>query len=257
MIQSVRKAMEIFDLVLAEGHLSLKALSNLLGMPKSTVAHLAQTLESGGYLYRDKKSRDYYLSYKLLRTGFDFLDKSGLRKCIWPVLKHLFALTDETVNFTILDDTKVLYLMKIESNHIYNGIKSGTRAPLHCTASGKALLSSLPTDEAKNILDKCLPLEAFAKKTIVDIDILLNEIRECQGRGYAISDYEMANGVQSIAAPIKVFPGLEAAAISIAWPSNRSRPEQLSEWGNFLVQACQEIALKSPIKKFKPIINSR
>lgn len=244
MIQSVKKAMGIFDLLLDKGHLSLKDLSNLLGMPKSTIAHLAQTLETCGYLYRDKKSGDYYLSYKLLRTGFDVLEKSGFRKNIWPVLYRLFTITGETVNFSVFDDTKVLYLKKIESNHIYNGIKLGARAPLHCTASGKALLSSLPTDEAKNILDKCLPLEGFTKKTIVTLDILWSEIRECQCRGYATADDEMANGVQSIAAPIKVFPGLEAAAISIAWPTNRSRPEQVSEWGDLLVQACQEIALK-------------
>lgn len=248
MIQSVKKAMGIFDLVLNQGHLSLNDLSKRLGMPKSTIAHLAQTLETCGYLYRDKKSSDYYLSYKLLRRGFDVLEKSGLRKCVWPVLNHLSALTGETINFTVLDDTKVLYVKKIESNHIYNGIKLGTRSPLHCTASGKALLSSLPTEEAKNILNKCLPLEAFTEKTIVDIDILWGEISECQRRGYTMTDDEIANGTQSIAAPIKSFPGLEAAAISIAWPSNRSRPEQFSEWGNLLVEACQEITLKLEVQ---------
>ena len=243
MIQSVKKAMEIFDLIAIEGHLSLKTLSDLLGMPKSTVCRLAQTLETCGYLYHDKKSRDYFLSYKLLRTGYDVLEKSCIRDTIWPKLKSLSDITKETVNLTVLDDTKVLYIKKIESTHIYNGIKAGTRAPLHCTASGKAILSSLPTGEAKSILNKCLPLEQFTKKTIVDLSALWRQIEKYQHLGYFIAKDEIADGVHSIGVPIQAYPGREAAAISIAWPSNRTLPDQFDEWGKLLLQACQEISL--------------
>ncbi|GAB6173891.1 IclR family transcriptional regulator [Paradesulfitobacterium aromaticivorans] len=244
MILSVKKAMEILDRVADKGRISLKELSLQLEMPKSTVCRLAQTLEACGYLYQDAANGDYLLAYKFLRVGHDVLEKTGIRECVWPVMTKLAEKTKETVNLTVLDERKVLYVQKIESSHIHNGIKVGDRAPMYCTAAGKVMLASLSEDKVESILAKCLPFEAFTKKTIVNVQALMQELEECRKRGYAIAKDEIANGVHSIAAVVQSYPGREAAAISIAWPSNRSTSERFTEWGTLIMRACAEISAK-------------
>lgn len=243
MIQSVKKAMEILEHVAEAGRISLKELSRQLEMPKSTVCRLAQTLEACGYLYQDAASGDYLLSYKFLRVGQDVFEATGIRDCVRPVMVYLAERTKETVNLTVLDEHKVLYVQKIESSHIHNGIKVGNRAPLHCTAAGKAMLAGMPRAKAEKITQE-LSLETYTEKTIADKEAFLIELEECRNRGFAIAMDEIAHGVHSIAAMIDSYPGREAAAVSIAWSSNRSGPERFTEWGKMIVKACAEISLK-------------
>jgi len=138
MILSVKKAMDILDCVAQKGKVSVKDLGTQLGMPKSTVCRLAQTLQTCGYLEQSEATGDYYLSYKFFRIGYDMLEKSGIRDCVLPVIEKLSEATQETVNLTVLDEAKVLYIEKIETGLLHTGIKVGNRAPLHCTASGKS-----------------------------------------------------------------------------------------------------------------------
>lgn len=251
MIQSVRKAMEILDLVAVRGSIGLKELSKLLGMPKSTVCRLAQTLESSGYLYHDISTRHYFVSYKFLRVGFEVLEKSGIRECVLPVLNELALQTKETINLTVLDENMVLYVEKVEFGHIHNGIKVGARAPLHCTASGKAMLANLPEAKMYSLIKECSPLETFTKRTITNTETLLQDLEMCRNRKYAISNEEIADGVYSIGAYISHYPGREAASLSIAWPSNRSQPEQFELWGELIINACQKIS--NQLKCFQQI----
>ena len=53
----------------------------------------------------------------------------------------------------------------------------GTRVPLHCTASGKLYLSTLPRSRWGSIIQK-LNLEAKAKNTITDPRKLIEEITQ-------------------------------------------------------------------------------
>lgn len=249
MILSVRKAMDILDCVAQKGRISIKDLSSRLGMPKSTVCRLAQTLQACGYLEQDSATGDYFLSYKFFRIGYDILEKFGIRDCVAPVIKKLAEDTQETVNLTVLDEAKVLYIEKIEASPIHTGIKVGGRAPLHCTASGKAMLASLPPEKLNSILEKCVPLEIFTEKTIVTVEGLLQELARCRKQGYALCMDEIANGVYAIGAVIHGYPGREAAALSIAGPSNRFTPERMSVIIELILKASEAISRKLKCNK--------
>jgi len=238
LILSVKKAMDILDYVVQKDKASVKDLSSQLGMPKSTICRLAQTLQASGYLGQELETGDYYLTYKFFRIGYDMLEKFGIRDCVRPVIKKLAEDTQETVNLTVLDETKVLFVEKIESELIHTSIKVGSRAPLHCTAPGKAILSSLPQERVNSILEKCVPFEAYTENTIVTVEGLLKEVELCRKEGYTICKDELANGVYVIGAPIRGYPGREAAALSISGPSNRFKPESAA---HLIIEACEEI----------------
>lgn len=244
MILSVKKAMDILDCVVQNGRMSIKDLSIQLGMPKSTVCRLAQTLQHSGYLEQNSATGEYFLSYKFFRIGYDILEKLGIRDCVVPVIEKLSEVTQETVNFAVLDEAKVLYIEKIETSLIHTGIKVGSRAPLHCTASGKAMLASLPPEKLQTVLEKCVPFETFTEKTIVTVEALLEELEKCRNQGYALCKDEIANGVYAVGAVIRNCPGREAAALSIAGPSNRFTPEKMSLIINLIIEACEAISRK-------------
>ncbi len=244
MILSVKKAMDILDCIDQKGRMSLKDLSNQLGMPKSTACQLAQTLEACGYLQQDSGTGDYFLSYKFFRIGYDILEKLGIRECVLPVIEKLSKETQETINLSVLDEAKALYIEKIETSLIHTGIKVGSHAPLHCTASGKAMLASLPREKISDVLEKCVPFEVFTEKTIVTVEDLLNELEVCRDQGYALCKDEIAKGVYAVGAVIHGYPGREAAALSIAGPSNRFTPERMSELIDLILEACEAISRK-------------
>ncbi len=242
MILSIKKAVDVLNTVSDNGNISLRELSRQLGMPKSTVCKIAQTLEACGYLYQEPSNGEYLISYRLLRVGSDILEKTGVRECAFPVLKQLAKDTQETVNLTVLDDNKVLYIEKLESSQYQTGFKVGGRAPLHCIASGKAFLASLSPERLNHILSEIVPLESFTDRTITDVDLLLDDLAKTRERGYALCKGEISTGTTSISACISGYPGREAAAISVAGPSNRFNPERLAQLTQMVQQASLTIS---------------
>lgn len=242
MIQSIKKAMDIVDHIAQKGRASIKELSTKMGMHKSTVCRLAQSLEATGYLEQDPISGEYLLSYKFYRAGYDMLEKSGIRTCVLPVVKRLHEITGDTVNFSVLDDSKVLYLEKAESSPIHGGIGVGSRGPIHCTASGKIMLANLSTERVKAILEMVQPLEAYTEKTIVTADALFEELAKCRNQGYATECGEIGNGADAVGAFVKNYPGGKAAAISIAAPEIRFANGRLNELIKLIVSAADEIS---------------
>ena len=80
-------------------------------------------------------------------------------------------------------------------------IPIGTRVPLHCTASGKLYLSTLPKKKRTSIVDK-LNLEAVTNKTIIDKVQLLKEVDIIRKNQLSIDNEEYFDGIIAIAVPI-------------------------------------------------------
>ncbi len=242
MILSVKKAMDIMDCVAHKGKISITELSRELEIPKSTVCQLAQTLEATGYLEQERSSEKYQLSFKFFRIGYDILEKSGIRSCVRPVIKELAEAVEDTVNFTVLDEAKVLYLDKIEGSPLYGGIKVGARGPLHCTASGKVMLANLPPERLEAILAQAMPFEVYTPRTIITLEALTQELAKIRHNGYAVTVDELGNGTYSIAAFVQGYPGREAAAVSIAAPTHKFSNDKVVELSKLITTAAQEIS---------------
>jgi DNA-binding IclR family transcriptional regulator len=99
----------------------------------------------------------------------------------------------------------------------------GGRAPAFCTAVGKILLAY--RDQAKiREYYSSHSLYPFTKATIVELDLLMNELIDIQQQGFAFDRGEHENEVRCIATPIFDLNGQIEAAISISGPSIRMDP---------------------------------
>jgi len=99
-----------------------------------------------------------------------------------PYLKGLVNYYNETVHLSILDNAEVLYLAKEESSQAIRMCSYiGKRAPLHCTALGKVLLTDLPKEERRKILEH-KGLSHLTEKTITDKEELEKELNRIKYR---------------------------------------------------------------------------
>src|SRR5262249_31430409 len=82
---------------------------------------------------------------------------------------------------------------------VHHVTAAGSRAPMHSSGLGKALLSTLPTAEFQRFVRAAQPLERFTDKTICDPHALAREIELTRRRGYAIDNEESALGLRCVA----------------------------------------------------------
>jgi DNA-binding IclR family transcriptional regulator len=221
--------------------IGISDLAKRLGLAKSTVHRLASTLLDQGMLEQNAGDGKYRLGLALFELGTLVRRKMDFTMEARPYLRTLMEKTGETVHLAILDHDSVLYIITHESKQALRmGSKVGTRAPVHSTAVGKALLAFQPEEEIARIIARGLP--ASAPNTVVDGRSLQRELELVRTRSYAVDDEESEVGLRSIAAPIRNDSGNVIAAISIAGPVHRMTRKTLLGWVRELVAAANAVS---------------
>ncbi len=134
--------------------------------------------------------------------------------------------TKETVHLGVLDEWEVVYIDKMESDHpfqMYSRI--GRRAPLHCTALGKALVAW----EAEDWLERFLRrrLRAYTSSTLIEPGEFRRELLKIRSVRYAFDGEEFAPGLKCVAAPLFDHSRRVVASIGIAGPAVRLSGDRL------------------------------
>jgi len=96
----------------------------------------------------------------------------------------------------------MIYADRVESDWpIRVQLPTGTRVPLHCTASGKLYLSRLSPAKRKRIISR-LSLDRFTTATLVDAEELEEELVKIREAGYGWDNQEFIDGLVAVAVPI-------------------------------------------------------
>ena len=228
LIQSVERAVDILELFsLSETELSVKDISERLGLSKSTAHGLIKTLEHRGYLEQRSMDQKYRLGLRLFELGNMVGAGMELRKIASPVIHELVDKLQETVHMVINDRDEVVYIEKLEGQgalRMYSMI--GKRAPLHCTGVGKAMFAFF--DEAR--IDRILQnteLKKFTEYTLDSPAAIKEDLARIRQQGYAIDDEEIEIGLKCVAAPIFNHEGKVIASISCAGPKHRFSEDKM------------------------------
>ncbi|MGW4126058.1 IclR family transcriptional regulator [Nocardia sp. NPDC004711] len=116
--------------------------TQLTGLPRSTTYRILEHLTRLNWL--ERAGRGFRLGYRSLGIGGRELGHNALRAAAAPVLHNLATHTKLVVHLTVLNGTSVHYLDKVGGpNAARVPSRVGGRAPAHCTAAGKAMLSRL------------------------------------------------------------------------------------------------------------------
>lgn len=226
-------------------HDRLMTLSELIeatGLPKPTVHRMLQQMESTGIVQRDGDTRHYTTGLRLRRLAENVLLNSTLHDGRHAILSQLVHEIGESCNITTLSGNQVLYLDRVETAEpLRFYLHPGSRVPMHCSSSGKLLLSQMSDIQRHRLLTH-LPLERFTDNTLTSADDLTAELRRIQDDGYATNNEEFLPGLFGIAIPVPRVNGRPNLAVAVQAPTIRLGPERVAALLPTLRRAAHAIA---------------
>lgn len=227
-VKSVAKAFAVMrafgpdssELVLAD-------VARAAGLDNATAFRLLNTLVMLGYVERIPDTKKFRLTFKCLELGFNAIARSDLRSLARPLLRGIVSEKIEAASIGVLDGHEIVYIERIQAGlqRLAVDVRVGNRVPAASSAIGRAILSCMPLEAQRAILQSAPP-QQLTDRTTVGIDKVLQRIALAKKQGYAVSDQETVTGLRVVAAPITDVDGVPVAAVSAAAPAFGSTLEE-------------------------------
>ena len=221
-IPATLRAVSVLEaLVAAERPAGLAELAGVVRLPKPTLYRMLGMLEEAGLVMREPGARRYAPGPRLATLGRNVMLNGAQRASRRAILAGLVEEIGETCNFTMLDGAEVIYVDRVEAAWpLRMNLTSGSRVPLHCTASGKLLLALLPK-VSRDKLSAELSLTRFTNTTITDRKQLGTELTRIRANRYATDKEEYHAGLVCVAVPILDSKKRACAALAVQAPVSR------------------------------------
>jgi len=256
--ESVRAVERAIDVLLCFGReergLTLTQIAGRVRMSKSTVLRLLTSLESRRFIKRDHATGLYHLGFGFIEVASQVLQEIDLERWALPYLQRLSAECGETVDLAILDDAHVVYLLVVESaQRVKIAAAVGERLPAYCTATGKAFLAHLPSDQVRAIVEQ--GPGQYRDGTPVSLPDLNRDLQATRERGFAISEQEYEQDINAVAAPILDADGFPMLVIAIVGPSFRLSPERIQTLGQSLRKTVDSITCEIGLPTLSSLVS--
>ncbi|MGK8208468.1 IclR family transcriptional regulator [Burkholderia cenocepacia] len=237
------RAFAILDFVASRaGPVQIAEIVEALGVPPPTAHRLAVNLEERGMLRRALGSRKFVLGPAMVSLAFKTVTAVINDAKQRTILMALSERISEQVEIAIVQDGRVVFVETVKPAHAMGlQIATGTKAPLHCTSSGKVFMSRL-TATAREKLIRSLPLDRYTHTTITDADSLLRELAIVRQRGWATNNEEFNSGVVGCAVPVLGDKGNFIASLGVSAPIARSDLDTVMSFVPLLQAAAAEVA---------------
>src|SRR6476619_473991 len=172
-IQSLDRGLAILEAVAAApAPVPLKQLTDLIGIDRSSVFRLANTLRQRRFLANPKGSKDDILGPTALRLSRRY-GRNVLATFFHHYLQELTTTLGETSHFAVREGIEVFFIdHQIPTGQVVSVAgQTGEFAPLHCTAHGKALLADCDLSALRALLGRA-PLRAYTRATVKSLTSL-------------------------------------------------------------------------------------
>lgn len=230
-------------LIAANGPVSLADIAHDIDLPKASLHRMLASLEAGGLVIREPGQKNtYVIGPRLSQLGLGVMMHSGARRLRHAILGRLVADLGETCNLTMLHETEVLYLDRMEAPWpLRLDLKPGSHVPAYCSASGKLLLAMLPRDERAALI-RAMHFHRFTANTLTDPQLLESELDRIAHKGIAVDNEEFVIGIACVAAPVIDEQGQCIAAVAVHAPVSRTPLPRALEFVPRLQEAAKELA---------------
>ena len=221
-VQSLDRGLSILEVVGRSAEpVALKELTAILGIDRSNVFRLANTLRQRRFLAHPEGRREYVLGPSAWRLARGYA-RGRLVSVCHDYVRALAEKTGETAHLGVREGSHVLFL----DHHVAEGQlvtvagQTGQYLSLYNTAHGKALLVDCDLAELKAIFAG-VPLRAATRRTIVSLDRLAAVCDRMRAEGLAIDDRESLEEIRCVAAPVRDQEGRIVASVGISAPTAR------------------------------------
>ena len=203
------------------GPMAAATLATTLDLPRSTVYHLLGVLQKRGFVVHLPEARRYGLGVAAFELSGGFARQQPLSRLGHPLLADLVDRVGESAHLAVMHGRDVLYIVEERAPrrpHLVTDV--GVRLPAHLTASGRAMLASMPKEQVRALFPDAA---SFVDRTgsgparYRELRTLLDTV---SSRGFATEDGEVTEGLASVAVVVRDHVGWPAASIAVTFPSD-------------------------------------
>jgi IclR family KDG regulon transcriptional repressor len=153
--------------------------------------------------------------------------------------------TQETVHVAQFLNNKVVYVFQLPSDlRVRVATTIGSTAPVHATASGKAVVAFLPSDTMQVVLNEQGGFVKYTAKTIMTARRLQKELCRVRANGFAVDDREYDDEVRCVAAPILAVDNRPIGSVGISAPATRVNRNSLDALAHAVLRAATRFAVR-------------
>ncbi len=216
LIQSIKRASDILGLFIVEQKpLGITEFSKRLGLAKTTIASIVQTLEAIGYLEKDPSSGRYRLGPQIFQLGMQCASNIDVITTGRAWIERLCFQFREPVNVGTLVGDKATIVMRIEpENHFMVFPQAGPMIPLHSTCIGKLLLAYME-ESRRNALLSGYAFDKFTGNTFTSKTRFSTELETVKATGIGFDREETIPGMAGIGGPVFNRAGAVVAAFAV------------------------------------------
>lgn len=243
--------------LLADGarEMPLGDIADRLAMPKSGAHRLLATLIDIGWAEQDAETGFYRLTMRLAVLGQRFYVASGVPDICQPLLDGLARDCREFARLAVVDGRSLVWIAHSQgatSGLLYHPAATTEKVPLYATASGKAWLATLDSEEAiRNVLHNggFERADRYGPNALRSIEALLPELHATAARGYGLALNEAEPGVSAIAAAVRAGPdGVAVGTVSIAGPTARISEARIRDIIPVVMQCAADLSGVWPLR---------
>jgi IclR family transcriptional regulator, acetate operon repressor len=240
-LNSVANALRVLKLAHEQGTVNLQAISERLGVAKSTAHRLVATLMVEQFLQRSSsRNSEYMVGPALLEIGAAAMRKADVQRHARRPMERLCDRLGETVSLVVLQGNSTRVVDSVESKQaIRVGLRTGVVLPANATAAGKVLLAQVSEEELKDLFPQGLP--SLTTPTLASWPELNRQLAEIRANGFAFSAAESETAMHGLAVPVYDRSGAIVAALAIAAPHYRLMPQSARVKVRALREAAEDI----------------
>jgi DNA-binding IclR family transcriptional regulator len=249
---AARHTLQILTFLAAQrGPVPASTIAQALSLPRSTVYRLLGVLTELGFVLHYPEARRYGIGLAAFELSSGFARQEPLTRLGRPILAGLVDRIGESAHLAVLHGRDVIYLVEERAPRRPALVTDvGVRLPSHLTASGRALLATLPPAQLRALfpdpsafvqrgdVDQAVAGPAKSVGSYRELSRLLAEVRL---QGYAAEDGDVTEGLASVAVAVRDHSGWPAAGIAVTFSRASVPPERWPELAAVVEQSALEL----------------
>lgn len=226
-VPAATRTLAVLRALAASGPLTAATLSRDAGLPRSSTYHLLAAMEAEGFVVHYPEDARWGLGVTAFEIGTAYLRQEPLERLARPVLARLAQragrLRPCVAHMGVLHgrESLTLAVAAAPQRGVEVVVDVGVRLPASLTASGRAMLASLPAPQIRALFPT---KDAFVDRTglgPMTPRALTSLLRVEAARGWAQEDGFITEGLASVAAVALDRSGRPVAAIGLIFPSDQ------------------------------------
>jgi DNA-binding IclR family transcriptional regulator len=199
-----------------------------------------KSLKNFDFVSQSKIDKRYFLGFSHLRYADALVGGMDVPAICLPHLEKLHESTKDTTFLTIFSGLHAIVVDICGNINVLMSIARGEVMPMHCAASGKAILAFLPEPERSRLLAS-LDYHVFTKQTITDPNILRKQLLEINRTGVAFNYRELHPATAAVSSPVFSANGRVIGSVGIVGIADRFNYELLCSYSSLMLNTCREI----------------